>query len=458
MIRLAISTLLFAVGALPAQLPETTVEANERAELIRDIGRILEDRYVFAKLGTQCKEHLAAALIDGTFAAATTSQAFATQITSELRRFAKDKHLTVRTVSPKPSDNVDPEATRKRWVAHLGAHNHGFKKIERIEGNIGYVELSSFAIYRDPPAAAAAAATMQLLQGSDAIIMDLRTNGGGNPDMVQFLCSYFFAERTHLNSLYYRDGERTVEYWTLDELPGTRMPQVPLFLLTSKDTFSAAQEFAYNLKTRNRATIIGENSRGGANPGSLMRVGQRFELFVPIGRAINPITKSNWDGAGIAPDIACAAHDALALALTKAQAAAEVHRKLCALLEVQRAENLQEQLAAIDKLAQAKQWRDARSAVNAALQFATDHDMWSEFQCNELGYRYLQRGDYNIAIAAFQYNVANHPTSSNAFDSLGEAYKMSGNRDLAVANYERSIELDPNNDNARRMLNELQHK
>ena len=131
-------------------------------------------------------------------------------------------------------------------------------------GNVGYLDLRYFAApWVAQPTATAA---MAVLANADALIFDLRHNQGGMPGMVQFLCPYLFVERTHLNSLYFREGDRTDEFWTHD-VPGRRMPDVPVFVLTSAATFSAAEEFCYDLRTRERATLVGEQTRGGANPG-----------------------------------------------------------------------------------------------------------------------------------------------------------------------------------------------
>ncbi|MFT4843868.1 MAG: tetratricopeptide (TPR) repeat protein [Planctomycetota bacterium] len=223
----------------------------------------------------------------------------------------------------------------------------------------------------------------------------------------------------------------------------------------SRNTFSGAEEFTYNLKTRKRATIIGETTRGGANPCRRMPIDQRFELFVPVGRAINPVTMSNWEGSGIAPDVACAAADALTAAMQRAKPAAAAHRESRVANVTQQFRELQERLAAIDAVAKNKQWPAACEAVTSCLRLATDSELWLEFDVNELGYAYLKRGDAEIAIAAFAHNVVVYPASSNAFDSLGEAYMAAGKRQQAIVSYRRSIKLDPRNSNATRMLEEL---
>jgi C-terminal processing protease CtpA/Prc len=162
------------------------------------------------------------------------------------------------------------------------------------------------------------AAAMNFLAHVDALVIDLRANGGGDPKMVAYISSHLFAEPTHLNDLYNRKEDKTTEYWTLRDVPGARLADKPVFVLTSKRTFSGAEEFAYNLKNLKRATIIGETTGGGAHPVSGHRIDDHFIIGVPDARAINPISKTNWEGTGVEPDIKVPASEALDVAKQKA--------------------------------------------------------------------------------------------------------------------------------------------
>jgi C-terminal processing protease CtpA/Prc len=191
--------------------------------------------------------------------------------------------------------------------------NAGYRKVERLGGNVGYLALDGFA--GAEAAAEPAAAAMNFLANTDALLIDLRRNGGGDPSGVALLCSYFFDEKpVHLNSLYWRKGDRTEEFWTRKELAGKRYLNKDVYVLTSARTFSGAEEFAYNLQTQKRATVVGETTGGGAHPGEGRPIGDHFGMFVPTGRAINPITKTNWEGTGVKPDVAVPADEALAKA------------------------------------------------------------------------------------------------------------------------------------------------
>jgi C-terminal processing protease CtpA/Prc len=215
------------------------------------------------------------------------------------------------SAEPLPPAGAGPQGPPPR--AALAARNFGFSKIERMKGNVGYLKFDGFM---EPSSGAGdvAAGAMAFLAGTDALIIDLRENGGGSPAMVAFLCTYLFDKPVHLNDLYWRATGQTQQWWTLPFVPGPRYVGKEVYLLTSSRTFSAAEEFTYNLKTQKRATLVGETTGGGANPGGVERLTDHFAAFVPGGRAINPITGTNWEGTGIAPDIQAPADQALDVA------------------------------------------------------------------------------------------------------------------------------------------------
>lgn len=137
--------------------------------------------------------------------------------------------------------------------------------------------------------------------------------------MIQLLTSYFYDDDpVHLNTFYWRPGDETMQTWTLPHVPGKKIPDIDIYVLTGRSTFSAAEEFSYNLKNLKRATLVGETTRGGAHPGGPMVVNDNFIINVPKGRAINPITKTNWEGVGVKPDIEVPQKNALKAAHLKA--------------------------------------------------------------------------------------------------------------------------------------------
>lgn len=318
---LLIMALMFAAPSLVAtqngrEQPDRTIDAATRAQVIETILKRLNDAYVFPEVAGNMEKSIRERMSKQEYDGIKSSAAFAETLTIHLREVSKDKHLGVRfsyEPLPKPSgdDNRGPSAEERVRMRNFGAAiNYGFEKVERMGGNIGYLNLRGFF---DPEMGGdTVAAAMDFLSNTDALIVDLRQNGGGDPAMVQLISTYLFeGEPVHLNSLYWRPGNRTQEFWTLPYVPGKRYANKEVYVLTSNRTFSGAEEFAYNLKNLKRATIIGETTGGGAHPGEGVRLSEHFQMFVPTGRAINPISKTNWEGTGVKPDVEVPAAQAL---------------------------------------------------------------------------------------------------------------------------------------------------
>jgi C-terminal processing protease CtpA/Prc len=247
-------------------------------------------------------------------------------LTNDLQEISKDKHLMVvynptiiaqeNALTDEDRTNEDAEWT-KELVSHLKRDNYGFKEVKILDGNIGYLDLREFV---DPKYGSETLATvMNFLKNTDAVIVDLRQNDGGSPEMVQLLASYFFSsDPVHLANHYNRPRNELTESWTLPKLTGVRRPEVDLYILTSSKTFSAAEAFSYELKHLKRATIVGEKTAGGAHLTGSVIATDNFYLRIPQGRTTSPITNSNWEGTGVTPDIEVSAEEALKAAQTKA--------------------------------------------------------------------------------------------------------------------------------------------
>ena len=305
------------------------IDAATRARVIDGAVAKLNEFYVFPETAKKMAEAVQARLKSGAYDATTDAEDFAAKLTEDLRAVSHDKHLGVNfsaQVIPKrePGANPppDPATQEQRRAQALRRNNCAFEKVEWLPSNIGYLKFNGFA----GPELCGPTVTiaMNFLANVDALIIDLRGNGGGSPEMVAYICSYLFAERTHLNDLYNRKEDKTTEFWTKD-VPGPRLAKQPVFVLTSKRTFSGAEEFTYNLKNLKRATIIGETTGGGAHPVSGHRIDDHFGIGVPFARAINPITKTNWEGTGVEPDIKVPASEALEVA--KKMAAEQIRNR-----------------------------------------------------------------------------------------------------------------------------------
>lgn len=297
-------------------LPILAQDSFDKKEIVNRLADIMNENYVFPEKGKAMHDLIKSKLEKGEYDNIASADAFAEQLDTDLKSIIFDKHIRVRfnkkTVTA--MQNREPGGGRKM------PENYGFKEVKILEDNIGYLDLRGFMDMR--VARKAAKKAMDELIVADAIIFDLRQNGGGSPSMIRFISAYIFGEEpVHLNDFYWRPDDRFSESWTRPSAASVHKPDIPVYVLTSDYTFSAAEEFTYNLKNLKRATIIGETTGGGAHPGGPMIINDAFFVNVPQGRAINPITKTNWEGVGIEPHIKTTKEEALDKALELARKA-----------------------------------------------------------------------------------------------------------------------------------------
>jgi len=297
--------------------PRTAVPAideAERAQTINALSSALKEDYFFPDLAVKVDATLHEKLKAGGYATYTEGAAFAKVLTDDVNAICHDAHLRIRysesvlPVRVKRNEPTAQEIADAKKQARLV--NCGFEKVERLPGNIGYID---FRFFGDPELAAGPIrAAMDFVSNTDALIFDIRQNGGGDPATVRLLCSYLFDSKpVHLNDIYTNRGKNKEEFWTLKSVPGSRYLNKDIYVLTSPRSGSGAEEFAYDLQNLHRATIIGESTWGGANPGEVERLNDHFSAFIPNGRAENPYTKKNWEGTGVQPDIRVKQEDAL---------------------------------------------------------------------------------------------------------------------------------------------------
>ncbi|HKP84898.1 MAG TPA: S41 family peptidase [Blastocatellia bacterium] len=302
----------------PGNQPDMTLDQTTRSAVIEGALKNLNDYYVFPETAKKMEQAIRDRAQKKEYDQITSAKALADALTAHLQEVSHDKHLRVRyshEAIPERKVQAEPTAEeREQFLKFLRMTNFGFEKVERLTGNIGYLDLRGFT-----PAefgAETVVAAMNFLANTDTLIIDLRRNGGGDPAMVALISSYLFnSEPVHLNDLYWREGDSTRQWWTLPYVPGKRYgDKKDVYVLTSKYTFSAAEEFTYNLKNLKRATIVGETTGGGAHPGGTRRINEHFMIWVPSGRAINPYSKTNWEGTGVKPDVEVPADQSLKVA------------------------------------------------------------------------------------------------------------------------------------------------
>ena len=306
----------------PPPPSDLAIDAAARAEVIDGALKALNDGYVFPDVAARMEQAIRARQQRKEYDSITSARQLAQMLTEHLREVSHDKHLGVtysaQVLPPQPAPpssagappSAEAQAQMERQRTIAARQNFGFVRVERLAGNIGYVDFRGFM----PPAVAGETATaaMNFLSSTDAVIFDIRQNGGGDPAMVAFITSYLFGPQpVHLNDFYFRPTNETRPSYTLPYVPGRRLTGKDVYVLTGPRTFSGAEEFAYNLKHLKRATIVGETTGGGAHLVAGRRINDHFSIGVPSGRPINAVTKADWEGVGVEPDVKVAADNAM---------------------------------------------------------------------------------------------------------------------------------------------------
>ncbi len=300
------------IGNDPDQ-PDMVLNAAQRQQVIDAMIKELNKTYVFPEQARKVEAAIRQHQKKGHYDAITSAEKLSKTLTEHVFAQSNDKHLrmsySAQPIPEQSKDNQPSAEEQQHMLAAMKSNNFGVGRVERLPFNIGYLNLFTFAPVKD--AAQTLAAAMTMLAHTDAMIIDLRENDGGDQATVTLLASYLLDERTHMTNIYFREGERTEQMWSSDVVEGARFGQKKdVYVLTSKSTFSAAEDFSFALKSHKRITLVGETTGGGAHPGEEMRLTQHFSMFVPHGRSSRPVNKSNWESVGVAPDISVKAEDA----------------------------------------------------------------------------------------------------------------------------------------------------
>lgn len=285
--------------------------ADNQNALLNNIKSTIQEYYVLSENIPAINTSLDNVTLQQTISQAASKKQVAELLTQHLAQF--DKHFTVQYVplSEQQNQSQSEQVTQKEpWFQRLARNNAGFREVVVKKGNVGVLEFWGFAELNTHTKKKIASA-MGMLSDVDALIIDLRENGGGSGETVSWLTSYFVEGKVHLNSFYTRYTDTLNPFYTEPTITNAQLASVPLYILIGPDTFSAAEEFAYNLKHLGRATIVGMPSKGGANPWRWFALEGDFRIGVPTTQAINPITKSNWEGRGVQPDILISEDNAL---------------------------------------------------------------------------------------------------------------------------------------------------
>lgn len=325
LLQILFIAIFLGLASHPAQARDAEAEsltAAEKQEIVAAIGSVISDNYYFTDAAPDILRKLGQRFKEGRFDAAETKGDFAAAVAETLVDISGDLHFFV-GVDPQwvvedrlANDPARREGLRTAERLREAATNYGFEEIRRLEGNVGYIRFSHFA---NPDLAyQTAAGAMQFVENTDAIIFDLRYNNGGYLEMAQFLASYLFPvdhDRLLFDYDYVEDGKPIKRgQWVLPGLPGKRMTEVPVYILTSTTSFSSAEWFSFALKKLGRATLVGGRTAGGAHPVDRKPIGEDFFLQLPIGAIRDPVEGGDFEGVGVAPDHEVASHTALTTA------------------------------------------------------------------------------------------------------------------------------------------------
>jgi len=292
-------------------------EPAGRKQVAEAVAATVQADYVYPDKGAAAARLVRKRAASGAYDRAADDKAFVEALTSDLYSVTQDKHLVVRwSVAgyPPAVEALAPDpAARAAELRELKRVNFSIPRAEVLAGNVGYLRIDLFQAAQD--AGATLAAAMAFLANTDALIFDLRENGGGDAATVALALSYLVPPQTQFVSYRSRAAAKEAQSWSVPFVPGGVWSTTrPVYVLTSGKTFSAAEEFAYDLQQLKRATIVGARTRGGANPGVVHRISDHFRMFVPNEAAVHPLSGTNWEGAGVAPDVAVEPAQALARA------------------------------------------------------------------------------------------------------------------------------------------------
>ena len=320
----AILTMMGACGAprppdSASRQTDRTLSASEKRQVIAALARALRDDYAYPALGDTLATMLERHQAHGDYTSISAGQQFADTLTAQMYAISHDGHMHLsyssRPVPPLPPPGASRGEPSPEQLRAKARDNYEFREVKILPGNVGYLELTGFS-HPVELASPTAAAAMAFLANTEALIIDLRDNPGGHPEMVNLFVSYFFSDHPVLLYTMRTRNPGTNQYtdrqvWTLSHVPGKRYVGKPVYVLTSHTTFSGAEEFAYDMKTNARATIVGEVTGGGANLPQTILLTSHFLVGLPSGYPVNPITHANWEGTGVEPDVRVHASEAL---------------------------------------------------------------------------------------------------------------------------------------------------
>jgi len=408
--------------------------SNDRKVFFKHLTSLVNNNYVFPEIAKKITQNITAKINSGYFKKYTDDTSFATAVVKELRSINGDLHFNVKPY-------IDEEKEFKTNITNytnnlIDKYNDsrmefsGFNSVQNLGNGVGYLNLSLFR-----PGKAVVDTYMRLIKSSDAVIVDLRGNRGGRVEIVNYLISYFFDEPIHLTTTNDRDGS-SYKNWST-KVNGISLPDVPLFVLVDGRSASGAEGFSYTMQNLKRGTIIGETTRGAAN--SIGRwYFEGFVVSIPNERHISPITKTNWEGTGVTPDIKTNSKEAFDAALSLAKEAASKKR-------LDNDTFFKSQFTLLNIVIEKINENDFNDSLNDELynilMVLFNKKVINESDINSFGYEYIRVKEQKVAEQIFKSNTLLNPNSANAFDSYAECLALNKKLNQSVVNYKKAVQL-----------------
>jgi tetratricopeptide (TPR) repeat protein len=450
-----LSALLLPAPDALAQHHDGVAERQYRATILRAVDSLFERMYVLPDAATAHAAAFRKLVATGRYDTCADARAFARLVTADLLGLTGDGHIQLRVIAaggagePPRGGLFHPV----RYSRLRLKENSGFTRLEWLEGNIGLLECRRF--YHLSEAKEMAIAAMKFLSMAQAIIIDIRENGGGSGD---FLSSFFLEHPTQLNSQYSRTEGTLAQSWTDPDPGAERLTTVPLFLLTSRKTFSAAESFAYDLQARRRATLIGEPTGGGAHSYDLVTIDDQFEFAIPTMRAINPVTGGNWEGTGVIPEIRVPAAQAMDTALVLARRAAAEYGRQQSQRQQVLIDAMERHLEQAEDSYRANRLAEGAAAIDSLVVVGKQARLITEFFFSVLAYNYVAKEDEQLQYALLRKNIELNPGSPTVYEYLASACIARGTIDGAIEAYTALLRVHPDNQNAASMVSQLQQR
>lgn len=407
-----------------------------KKETIFKIDTLLQENYIFTDQAQLIIKHLKTKLKNGEFKKYELLDSFAIALTKEIRFVNNDKHLGIWPTFDPPKTEENSSNNYQIYLKRYSdtrEQSNGFKEVKILDKNVGYLDIRFFLFETNQTIDS----YMNLLSNTDAIIIDLQNNGGGNPRTVNYLSSYFLESQLLTNVLYFRN--RKDEIYT-HEVNGKKLIDVPLIILTGPKTFSGAEEFSYNMQTQKRATLVGQTTAGAANPGDVFRINKNLEIFIPTGTGTNPITKTNWEGVGVIPEIKTSAETTYDKAVELASKLAQEYRNKKASQSKALYDELQ---SIIDNQSQLSQENDNVKIDQQIVDILTkgnNLNLFSENDINDFGSQSIKKNPF-IAESILKGNTILHPKSPIALLNYGDMLELNHKKDQALLNFAKAVTL-----------------